>query len=46
MWQPTRHMQKIACPNSRRVFPEVAPAYANLPFKDVNDGVLLAVVVN
>jgi len=46
MWQPTRHMQKIARSNNGRVFSEVAPPYTSLSFKDVNDGVLFAVVVN
>ncbi len=46
MRQPSRHMQKIARPNSGRVFPEVAPSHTSLSFKDVNDGVLFAVVMN
>ena len=46
MRQPTRHMQKIARTNRGRVFPELAPSHMSLAFKDVNDGVLFAVVVN
>jgi len=46
MRQPTRHMQKIARPNRGRVFPALAPSHMSLAFKDVNDGVLFAVVVN
>jgi hypothetical protein len=39
-------MQKIARPNSGRVFSDVAPPHASLSFEDVNNGVLFAVVVN
>jgi hypothetical protein len=39
-------MQKIARSNIGRVFPEVAPPHTSLSFKDENDGVLFAVVVN
>jgi hypothetical protein len=46
MWQPTRHMQKIARLNSGRVFPEVAPSHTSLSFKDIDNRVLFAVVVN
>jgi hypothetical protein len=46
MWQPSRHMQKIALANGGRVFSRVAPPHARLSFKDVDDGVLFAVVVN
>jgi hypothetical protein len=46
MRQPTRHMQKIARSNSRRVLSEVTPPYRSLSFKDVNDGVLFTMVVN
>jgi hypothetical protein len=46
MWQPSRHMQKIARANSGRMFSEVAPPHTRLSFKDVDDGVLFAMVVN
>jgi hypothetical protein len=39
-------MQKIARPNSGRVFPEVTPPDTSLSFEDINDGVLFAVVMN
>src|ERR1700733_2757655 len=46
MWQPTRHMQKVARSNGDRVLPEVAPAHVSLSLKHVNDSVLFAVVVD
>src|SRR5882757_1065567 len=46
MRQPSRHMQKIARPNSGRVFSEIAPSHTCLSFKDINDGVLFAMVMN
>ena len=39
-------MQKIARPNSGRVFSEVAPSHTSLSLENVNNGVLFAVVVN
>jgi hypothetical protein len=46
MWQPTWHVQKIADPNSDRVFSEVTPPHESFSFKYVNDGVLFAVMVD
>jgi hypothetical protein len=47
MQQTTWYMQKIARPNSGRMFSEVAPpAHTSLSFQDIDRRILFAMVVN